>query len=361
MGRQSRAGNGHGFSCSAPSDNVNLEWPQVAWPQPKGGVLSETYNGEMAGSGSLVWHYTDGGGLKGILEDRVLWASSAAFLNDFKELISGNDVLNKLYGELKDEFAGFTEDIRKLLETFPSPREENFILSASEDPDSLTMWRYYGQDQVSFAVGLDKSVGLSARAQKRGHAHPFPPPRSLDSDEEGRNQRDNPAHDGQIVEPWEAMVYDPIKQKEILTQALSDLRDALEVATRDRDRFHISVHVEKLSLLSELNRIKDNGFHDEKELRILAQVSPAWKYVIHRAGRYGMLPYIEVGIPRGGTMEPKRDFAKDGRQEMERLPIRQINIGPTPFREEAKFGLQQLLNCLGYHDVKVAVSTIPYR
>ncbi|MBG0741349.1 hypothetical protein IV500_18445 [Paeniglutamicibacter antarcticus] len=61
------------------------------------------FDREMMGGGGLVWHYSDGAGLKSILGNRVLWASSAAYMNDFQELISGDDVLNKIYARLKEE------------------------------------------------------------------------------------------------------------------------------------------------------------------------------------------------------------------------------------------------------------------
>lgn len=316
----------------------------------------------MTGTGSWVWHYTDGAGLKGILENNVLWGSSAAYLNDFKELVSGSDRLKEVYEELKEEYAELQEELEETLKGFATPREEYFILSACEHGDSLTMWRYYGRDEVSFAVGLDRDVSLGVRAQKESDRHPSPPPGYRDGpkDPSGQLEQD-PDQDGQIVEGWDEMVYDPDEQTKILSQALSDLRDAHQEAKRDEKRFHFSVYVERLSLLSQLNRVKNYSFRDEQELRTLAEVSPAWKYVLHRAGRYGLIPYIELGIPKGGTNGRRREFGDGGKQEMERLPIRQINIGPTPFPEEARFGLLQLLSFLGYHDVKVAVSSIPYR
>lgn len=320
-------------------------------------------NDNMRGTGSLVWHYTDGLGLKGILANNVLWASSAAYLNDFKELVSGSDRLKEVYGELDEEYAELKEELEKNLAGFATPREENFILSACEHGDSLTMWRYYGRDEVSFAVGLARDVPLGVRAQKKGDSHPFPPPGYKDGPRDPNGQLEwDPDQEGQAVESWDAMVYDPDEQKKILSQALSDLRDAHEQAKRDENKFSFSLYMERLSLLGQLNRIKDYAFRDEQELRTLAEVSPAWKYVLHRPGRYGLIPYIELGIPKGGTRGRGRDFGDGGGpQKMEQLPIRQINIGPTPFPEEARFGLLQLLGFLGYHDVKVEVSSIPYR
>ena len=142
-----------------------------------GGVTRRMYEGEMAGGGGLVWHYCDGSGLKSILENRVLWASSAAYMNDFKELISGNDVLARSYEDIKLEFSeSHHEELQRAVTNFASPREENTYCLGSEDPDSLTLWRYYGRDQVSFAVGLDRMVDLDVRAQKDLNKHPFPPP-----------------------------------------------------------------------------------------------------------------------------------------------------------------------------------------
>src|SRR3954453_11953836 len=37
----------------------------------------------------VVWHYTDGSGLLSILRHDVLWATSAAFLNDKNEVALG--------------------------------------------------------------------------------------------------------------------------------------------------------------------------------------------------------------------------------------------------------------------------------
>jgi hypothetical protein len=40
----------------------------------------------------LLYHYTDAGGLMGILESQRLWASNAAYLNDPTELLHARSV-----------------------------------------------------------------------------------------------------------------------------------------------------------------------------------------------------------------------------------------------------------------------------
>jgi hypothetical protein len=157
------------------------------------------------------------------------------------------------------------------------------------------------------------------------------------------------------------MVYEPDEQKRILAKALSELRQAHDEVRRESAGTSLDFMRKQRSLFNQSNRIKDYGFRDEQELRVFAEAAPSWKYVLHRPGRFGLIPYIELGLPKGGASGRNRDFSDGGPQMMDRLPIRQINIGPTLFPEEAKFGLLQLLSFLGYHDVEVSVSPIPYR
>lgn len=317
---------------------------------------------DMGGAGSLVWHYTDGRGLEGILKNHVLRASSAAYMNDSKELITGNEVLNRIYAGIRQKSVGSGEDLQRLVESFAPPREESFILSASSEPDSLTMWRYYGKDQVSFAIGLDKDVQLSVRGQSSRRRHPHPPKDYLNGakDDFGTLEED-PDDDMQTVEPWEEMIYGRPQQEKIIKQALEELDAAVTEANAVDGRFPFKLALLKLEVLSQLHRIKHGGFQDERELRISAHVSPAWKYVLHRPGQYGLIPFVELGLPKAKAASEKQDADPDVKQKMNRLPIRQINVGPTPYREEARFGLEQMLSLLGYHDVKVAASSIPYR
>lgn len=49
----------------------------------------------------LVWHYTSPDGLSGILEHNVLWATSAAFMNDVHELSSGARALYKHFDRIR--------------------------------------------------------------------------------------------------------------------------------------------------------------------------------------------------------------------------------------------------------------------
>src|SRR5699024_6878497 len=56
---------------------------------------------------------------------------------------------------------------RDLLHLIEDPERQDFILSASESSDSLTLWRNYGREAVSYAACLDKGVSLAPLVKKQ--------------------------------------------------------------------------------------------------------------------------------------------------------------------------------------------------
>lgn len=315
----------------------------------------------------LVWHYTDGRGLKSILENHVLWASSASFMNDFNELLSGSKLLADLFdSERKTLDVDVRNELDRIIGFSDFSRHGKFILSASERGDSLTMWRAYGREEVSYSIGLESSVDLAPRIQRAGDMHPFPPPgyyeEEFEYDEDGYPILVSNDPDFDFIEggAWTPVIYNEGEQEKLIRHAFATLRDQVRRsrASDGSDKTAESFFLPGYFIHEELHQIKDAGFADEREQRILMSVNPYWKYVLHRAGRFGYVPYLELGIPRAGD---PGFLAEDTVQKMERLPIRKINIGPTPYRTEAKASLLQLLDLLGYHEVAVNVSEIPFR
>ncbi|MGM7777433.1 DUF2971 domain-containing protein [Arthrobacter sp. KNU-44] len=318
----------------------------------------------------LIWHYTDGAALMKILAKNELWAGSAAFMNDTNELLSGSIQLRKHF---EDQRRALPEDVIKGLEEYiPEVRERSrhsFVLSASSDGDSLTMWRYYGRDQVSFAIGLDRNQPLVPLARLTDDNHPNPPAGYIDDiydkDEDGQiatNPDGSPVvifdPDWVIIEggDWKPVVYDPAQQSEIITEIFENLRKGVEeqlTVGRNRHWWLYPYYMNE-----SLDLIKNQGFRDEREERIIVWPNPDWKFVFHRPGAFGLVPYVKL-TSWGGVDEDLHEepFAI----EAGRLPIREIRIGPTPYSSEAAGSLKQLLNFHGLHDVKVSYSEIPFR
>ncbi|MEE2570444.1 hypothetical protein V1638_13715 [Pseudarthrobacter sp. J64] len=320
----------------------------------------------------LIWHYTDGAALMNILANNELWAGSAAFMNDTNELLSGSIQLRKHF---EDQQASLPDAVINGLEEYiPEVRDRSrhsFVLSASSDGDSLTMWRYYGRDQVSFAIGLDRKESLVPLARLKGDSHPHPPTGYLDDmyekEEDGQIATFPDGSPIVIFDPdsiiieggdWKPVVYDPAVQAEIIAEMFEKLLEGVEKRSSAAEPGRHWLWLYPYIMNESLDLIKNEGFRDEREERIIVWPNPSWKFVFHRPGPFGLVPYVKLTSLGGDNDDVHEDrFAT----ESGRLPIREIRIGPTPYSSEAAGSLKQLLSFHGLHDVKVSYSEIPFR
>lgn len=117
------------------------------------------------------YHYTSPEGLKGILETRTLFFTDCEYLNDTSERLNINKTLDKFwYNERKyydREFYNLIKNIRLTNYTdsgfsyldndFDSNTKcRYFVLSCSNDDDSLNMWKYYskGNEYNGYCISL---------------------------------------------------------------------------------------------------------------------------------------------------------------------------------------------------------------
>ncbi|WP_460849272.1 hypothetical protein [Nocardioides ultimimeridianus] len=126
----------------------------------------------MHHAGDLIWHYTTSVGLKGILVDHTLRATSVSFVNDPTEQRFGMDAVTTALERLKKSEESGVAAAARAMSSYRdvglislSDRfgfSERMVACASRASDSLDMWRAYGAQDVSgtFAVGLDPSAPL---------------------------------------------------------------------------------------------------------------------------------------------------------------------------------------------------------
>ncbi|WP_231511363.1 hypothetical protein [Arthrobacter sp. UNC362MFTsu5.1] len=311
----------------------------------------------------LVWHYTSPEGLAGILQNNVLWATSAAFLNDTHEFTSGTRHLRRQLRKL----SGNDPETNREIDIRVAEREidpsKAFILSASRDGDSLTLWRNYGKHTVGYAVGLRPDVPLTPLELRKGDAHPTPPegwePEMFDTPD-GPQLAFDP--DRPEITPithenkqWFEVVYGGEKRMEILRKEAWEFITAKSDTEKRQTIF--------LPWLSSLLRIKDAGFKDEREVRMgYTTAKPDWKFLAFRGTQWGLTPYIKLTAAADNyDAEDAAWGAAHHAVEAAKLPISHIRIGPTPYRKAAKKALRQLLDMNGYGDVKILSSKTPYR
>jgi hypothetical protein len=112
----------------------------------------------------VLWHYTDAGGLLGIVRDGYLRATQLSFMNDAKEYMHGNELLlgevqtasRQAFGDpLQHKLLADMESMLKL--TSPETAWPYFVACFSAKRNSLNQWRAYGRGEGGFSIGLDRA------------------------------------------------------------------------------------------------------------------------------------------------------------------------------------------------------------
>ncbi len=268
----------------------------------------------------------------GILEHGEFWASSAMLLNDHSEIRIGTELVRDAF-ERSDLTLGqgasllyngwridATERNDKVLHTY--------VLSASKDGDSLSMWRGYGTGDVGYAIGLLGTLQPSSST---------------------------PIY-GDIPQEWLPVEYDSNEQDRLIQELVAhvvELGSRIDLGVRDDERQMMLIEtyreIERL-----ICRIKDPAFRDEKETRVVfpAGISDG-DFVRYRPSRFGITPYI--------GLRPFRTVLASGEISETRLPIVHIRIGPSPHQRQAELALMSLLDDKGYGDVYVDSTGAPFR
>ena len=328
----------------------------------------------------LVWHYTDAYGLLAILRGHTLWATSSRFLNDATEVSLGRDLLADELARRRDRHPTY-----RLLHDLMTAEEEAssaspaefFVLSAAQHWDLLAMWRNYGGRGESYAIGLDRSAPLAALVDDTGAgipAAPGPLPQV--------RQR-----------TWSPVRYGRAEQQEIVEAVFArleagisrlpepgDVRAGGAGARAGDQTAGVSPQAvrEVLAFLDDVEQAmllsKHGGFVDEREIRHSTVVfrgnpggSPMAAFgdsqdvatstlppglIQFRATPYGLAPYVRLtGSPDGGAMA----LAPSP------LPIRALAGSPSGHAGASAGTLVDLLRSLGYPELPVHVSTIPFR
>ena len=129
---------------------------------------------------SLLWHYTSGLGLLGILQSREIWSTHYTCLNDEAELNAGFKLAANLINLYEQKFQQkehvqiLLAQMKRLLlgevlpelkqppfgfpESFLGEHYECFVTSFSEENDDLAQWRAYGSGEGGYALGFEPEI-----------------------------------------------------------------------------------------------------------------------------------------------------------------------------------------------------------
>jgi hypothetical protein len=112
---------------------------------------------------TVLYHYTSAEGLRGIIENNELWATSAYYLNDSAEMFYGYNVLREVLDQWLKENTRTEDSItlglaRQLRSSFEDLFEKRllkpiYIACFCEKDNLLSQWRAYGQSG-GYSIGF---------------------------------------------------------------------------------------------------------------------------------------------------------------------------------------------------------------
>lgn len=291
-------------------------------------AFSEQYRG-------IVYHYTSAEGIAGIISNHEIWMSNTAFMNDTTELRT----LQKDPSILKD--SDFTnEHVKRAWHNMPEREYDTnyYMASFSKVKDMLEQWRAYGSYCIGFnskELCLRKNVALY---------------RCL--------------YTARDISKW---ILRGERNKEWWKQNINELL-----------AFSL-IYIASM-------KYKNAHFKNEKEVRLITVSNHNWSnnnspkmyehdFPIHvrRHPVYGFpIPYVKFFIEQDSTGHAEglkeketemkaRKLKEEGTKVRKLLPITEVIVGPIAYQKESKAACEILLADRGYKNVKVNVSSIPYR
>ena len=287
------------------------------------GLLSDQWIQLHARYPQILYHYTDGQGLLGMLKTQRLWASNIRFMNDPTEIEYATRLVRAVAEERRPNYPdevvevvrGGITDIADMYENIP----EDYITCFCEKGDLLSQWRGYG------AVGGGYALGFAAEHLGLHSAWPG----------------------GKLQPLLRKVIYSPKEQKLLIRKWVELLLDWEMVRRRDSDRSNETINPVDVAwgnfnwFLSECLRcFKDPAYKEEQEWRVIrfgSSSSSDEKTVSDfRASRGRIIQFVEL------------DLTESDKEYKGKLPLRVIRYGPTLDPRTAERSLRLLCNEKGY-------------
>jgi hypothetical protein len=306
-------------------------------------------------SGGVLFHYTTAEGLKGIIENDEIWATSAYYLNDSAEILYGYRVLHQaLESWLKQRSHPVDSIASGLAESFiryfgHDALQRNIVTPVyltcfCEEPNLLSQWRAYGNFggfNIGFQVPMEGIVyGIkpepavyTARCVK------------VEYDRDRQLQR--------VRELLDFLL--PILDEQAVTDSIRSIDPSSPLGYSQ-----LQGTIQEM-LLEESMSFKDPAFAVEKEWRFVVRSRTHLKQtnddgnhtnlpIYFRTARGQLIPYVKFKPNHAPT-----PVVGSGKQ----LPIATIMCGPGGDRISAGMALRALLDGRGFRGVRVNHSDIP--
>jgi hypothetical protein len=284
-----------------------------------------------------LFHYTSGDSFLSIINSQRMLATERSYLNDPQEFQWGFGAIQaRLASQGSKYTADFLEQTHAAIteKTFDNLRL--FVLSLSANPDLLSQWRAYAAEGTGFAIGLD-GAALRDRA---GFGETVLKEIDLDK----------LPNDFVYCYHLLPVVYEKSRQQEVLDGFL-DAAYAFWLGIKDKRSFE-SLQLFRMTFEHRAKELiislKNPGYKEECEWRIVAAVHKNSKKIEYRNGRFGITPYVTLNLSRRGDLPRFR------------LPITKIWAGPNSPTKANPRGVEMLCENRSIQ-VPLLFSEIEYR
>jgi Protein of unknown function (DUF2971) len=277
---------------------------------------------------TLLWHYTSGNGLLGILSSGTLYSTQVSRLNDSSEIRYGQSLFQRALTDALSSYTGdqrvkeFIANYLKLIEAVasqvnpPHAPSPFFVTCFCAEEDDLGSWRTYGQKGYAIAFAAE---GL------------FNPPN-----------------------PLLKVNYDPNTHKQlakdVVAATIRFYEEGLAGRTGEQivqwEKDFVLAWESKVSYLLPL--VKDPAFKSESEYRILHEFrAEDFRSIVILQKDTMMTRHVPLAFPRGGEAW------------VPRLPIEKIMVGPCRHPSITGISVDTMLRKMGYSGGKVVHSVRP--
>jgi hypothetical protein len=281
-------------------------------------------------TGETISHYTDLGGLFGIVESGGFWLSDHRFLNDTEEFENGRKLTNNLLKRLagKKAYSHFKDILLETVSQLENYCEEPYyVCSFSKKPDSLDQWRSYGGNGQGLSITFDNT--------RKSLSHFFAMP---------------------ILSVSKVLYNDSEKMKLIL-RTIRRYKKEHFVDLEHGNPIDIEDWSDELAkhLALEFINFKHPEYASEQEIRMAVSSSHLnhFQGIKHRVGKDCIIPYIT-----------SKDIYNESFEEhlgTNKLPITEVRVGPAVNQDMTAKSIKEYLTCKGYKRVRVIKSDVPYR
>lgn len=313
-----------------------------SWGDPESDKILKAFLRKPSSLPNPLYHYTTPAGALGILEEKIIRASNAVFLNDSEEIRFALRIASDICLELADspkyhhlEKSVLRDTGLRLIDGPIHEYSNIFVACFSRNGDDLSQWRGYGRD------GRGVSLGFNTRALVK-----------LLENQKIRFVKINYKKDQakqkirSILESWHKNVW----SRKML------FKECINITPSDEEMLSNMVRGLGWALRLVLRRVaacfKDPAFKSEWEFRAIVRLtnqnlSKRVKFV----PRDDMLrPYVEMNLSNPGI-------------GIQRAPIDTIKIGPSAHSDLSATSMRLFLRKLKYEDAggMIEKSIVPFR